>query len=210
LTVGRKRALRSIAGVLLLAWLAGCMGRGLVTQEYVLTAMTANPGDGSDPPATRDVVVGVGPVELPAYLRRPQIMTREARNELRSSEANRWAGELESDVARVVAQNLVLLIPSHSVSTFPWMNPTALDYRVSLRIDRFERGPDGNVALEAGWMLVAGRGAQILTARRSDIRQPTADRGYSAAVNAMSDALAELSREIAIAVRQQAERAAHR
>lgn len=208
--MGRKGALQSITGVLLLALLAGCIGRGLVTQEYVLTAMTANPGDGSHLPATGDVVVGVGPIELPGYLRRPQIMTREARNELRSSDANRWAGELESDVARVLAQNLALLIPSHSVSTFPWMNPTELDYRVSLRIDRFERGPDGNVSLEAGWTVMAGRGAHVLTARRSDIHQPTADRGYSAVVNSMSDALAELSREIATAIRQQAERAAHR
>jgi uncharacterized lipoprotein YmbA len=194
-----------LAAALLLALLAGCIGRGLVTQEYVLTAMTANPGDGTDAPATRDVVVGVGPVELPAYLRRPQIMIREARNELRSSEANRWAGELEADVARVLAQNLALLLPSHRVSTFPWMNPTVLDYRVSLRIDRFERGPDGNVSLQAGWMLVAGKGSDVLTARRSDIDQPTADRSYSAVVNSMSDALAELSREIATAVRRQAE-----
>jgi uncharacterized lipoprotein YmbA len=202
--------LQSIAGVLLLGVLAGCFGRGLATQEYVLTAMTANPGHGSDLLARGDVVVGVGPVELPAYLRRPQIMTREARNELKPSESNRWAGELESDVARTLAQNLALLIPSNNVSTFPWTNPTELDYRVSLRVYRFERGPDGGVSLHAGWTLVAGKGTRVLTARRSDIDQPTADRSYAAVVNSMSDALAELSREIATAIRQQAERDARR
>ncbi len=208
--MGGRGALQSIAGVLLLGVLAGCIGRGLVTQEYVLTAMTANPGHGSDLSARGDVIVGVGPVELPAYLRRPQIMTREARNELRPSEANRWAGELESDVARILAQNLAVLIPSNNVSTFPWINPIELDYRVSVRVDRFERGPDGSVSLHAGWTLVTGKETRVLTARRSDIDQPTADQSYAAVVNSMSDALAELSREIATAIQQEAERAARR
>jgi uncharacterized lipoprotein YmbA len=185
----------------LVALVLGCSARGLTVREYVLTPVRTQ---AAAPAGTRDLVVGVGPVSLPEYLRRPQIVTREGDNLMQPSDVHRWAGDLDGGVARVLAQNLTALIPSHKVSTFPWMNPTELDYRVAVRVAGFERGTDGNVRLEASWTLASGPRGGAITARVSDISQPAGGDDYGTIVNAMSQALGDLSREIATAIRQQA------
>jgi uncharacterized lipoprotein YmbA len=117
---------------------AGCTRRHLVPQEFVLTPMTITAGSAGIP---RNLSVGVGPVDLPAYLRRPQIVTRESENELSTSAAHRWAEDLQTNISRVIAGNLSLLIPTNRVSTFPWLDARELDYRVSVRIEQFPLGP---------------------------------------------------------------------
>ena len=66
--------LRLLAGALLLV-LAAC-GGSPPTQFYTLSGMQLPPGN----PNTRGTVVGVGPVTLPEYLDRPQIVTRTSGN----------------------------------------------------------------------------------------------------------------------------------
>src|SRR5664279_3044471 len=51
-------------------------------------------------------VIAIGPVRIPDYLDRPQIVTRSGKNELKLSEFDRWAGSLESDVNRVLVEDI--------------------------------------------------------------------------------------------------------
>src|SRR5271157_1862130 len=50
-------------------------------------------------------VIAIGPVRIPDYLDRPQIVIRSGKNELKLSEFDRWAGSLESDVSRVLVDD---------------------------------------------------------------------------------------------------------
>ena len=69
--------------------LTGCAGSESV-RYYVLSATPAGPVGA----AVRDIPVGVGPVELPEYLDRPQIVTRTSQNELNVADFDRWAESL--------------------------------------------------------------------------------------------------------------------
>ena len=60
-------------------------------------------------------VVAVGPVAIPDYLDRPQILTRSGPSELQLAEFERWAGSLEKDVSRVLAENLSTLLEKDHV-----------------------------------------------------------------------------------------------
>jgi len=55
---------------------------------YVLTPQATSNVDTKD----FDLVVGVGPVRLVAYLERPQIVARESANQLKVEEFDRWGG----------------------------------------------------------------------------------------------------------------------
>ena len=212
-----RTARRSAPAVVLLAGLAACAGRGIDTREYVLTpvsgprTVSTRPADSGIPPkgpgargdASAELAkfaVGVGPVELPDYLRRPQIVTREG-NRLRPSEAHRWAGDLRANFSSVLAQNLAILIPTSEVPSFPWFDRARVDYQVTVEVFRFERESEGEVSLEAHWLLRSGDDAR---GHRSSVSEPVEGEDYGATVEAMSRALAAMSREIATAIRNDA------
>jgi len=77
---------------------------------YLLPTLT----DVSSPAAMgeRALTIGVGPVTLPPYLDRPQIVTRASRAQLHLAELDQWAASLQDTVARVLAENLSLLMPT--------------------------------------------------------------------------------------------------
>ena len=68
------------------------------TRLYTLTALAR---EGSPQPAGgQGLAIGVGPVELPEYVNRPQIVTGDSGNELRRAEFEQWAEPLETNFTR--------------------------------------------------------------------------------------------------------------
>ena len=189
---------------LLLLAMTACASRGIEVREYVITPMPSDslPDVGSRPAGASELglAIGVGPVELPAYLRRRQIVTRQAGSQLVSSEANSWGEDLESSVARVLAENLSALLPSNRVVTLPWQSAGDLDYLVAVQIQRFERDAENVVHLDARWSLTRAKGRKVVAAQISAIRQTDVVEGYPATVDGMSRAVEQLSREITQAI----------
>lgn len=197
-----RKAVRFAVAALVLVSFAGCAGKGLVVEEYVLTPTEVATGTGDGSLGLDQPALGVGPVELPDYLRRPQIVTRKD-NQLRPSEAHKWGGDLALNFARALAENLSALIPTDRAVTFPWYDPSLLDYRVQVRVTRFEPDSQGEVSLMAQWMLTDGRGGEVFHAGRSSIRQMSEGSDYAAMVEAMSRSVATLARDIAVVIREQ-------
>ena len=79
------------AGVLALA---GCMSVADPTKYYVLSP--TSPRDPTPTSSVSSVAVGVGPVLIPGYLDRVQIVTRDANDEVAVAMYDRWAEPLES------------------------------------------------------------------------------------------------------------------
>ena len=195
-----------IALLLLLATTA-CATRGLEVLEYVLTPMPADSlpavASGGRDAGKLGLAVGVGPVELPSYLRRRAIVTSAGYNRLVASEAHSWGEDLESSVARVTAENLSLLLHSNRVVTLPWLSAGDLQYLVAVQIQRFERDTENVVHLDARWSLTRAKGRNVVAAQASAIRETGVAEGYPATVEGMSRAVAQLSREISQAIQAQ-------
>jgi uncharacterized lipoprotein YmbA len=179
---------------LVLASLLACASEGIHVREYVLSSLAAPASNATSGGPARDLAVG--PVIVPPYLRRSEIVSRVSDNELRASDVDRWGEDLAQGLARVVAENLAMLAPNLRVSAFPWRAGSD-DYRVSIEVRRFEQMPDGAVALEARWELVQGNGASPLAARTASISEQNTGSDAAALVEAMSRAAARLSAEIA-------------
>jgi uncharacterized protein len=193
----------SLAALLLPIWLAACASRPVEIRQYVLTqsASSDSVGTGSSAPSGGAPAIGVGPVRLPPYLRTVQIVTRVGTNELRTADTERWGEDLDRGLARVVAENLSVLVPTTRAVAFPWRDAAPMDYRVSIDVQRFERAPDGAVVLEAHWAVAGGADATPFLRRTSLLREGSEGTDYSAAVSAMSSAAGRLSQEIAAAIR---------
>jgi uncharacterized lipoprotein YmbA len=186
----------------MLTALAGCATTP-PSRFYILDPVETGAAARPAGPAT---AVGVGPVELPKYLDRPQIAMRSGANELFYDETHRWAETLQDNVTAVLAENLARLVPTDRVSVFPWDRTTTVDYQVMAEFSRFDADAGGNVVLHANWKLYREQNREVLAQKKTEITEPVDGTDYSDIVAAQSRALASLSREIAMAIRTAASR----
>ncbi len=178
-------------GLLLTA--PACGWRTAPSQFYALGAMDgpAPPkGDGSGPR------VSVGPVTIPDYLNRPQIVVREGEHRLVLDEYHRWGGSLEEEFLRILSENLGLLLGSEHVRAYSEEFQRS-DYQVSVSLQRFEGLAAGDAVLKASWAILDAASRDLLMTREGFFRKPAARGNYASIVAAQSAALGALSREIA-------------
>jgi len=149
----------------------------------------------SSPPG--GLIVGVGPVRVPDYLDRPQIVTSYG-NEIDVADFDRWAGSIEDDIASVLVEDLSARLPAERFFVTRWPAPhLSLSCRIEVRVERFDGPKQGPVSLRAQWYAFAPDGRLLLN-RSSSISAPVTGGGdYGALVEAMSRALDDLSRGIA-------------
>src|SRR5689334_21055676 len=185
----------ALLGVCLLG-LNGCASSP-PTRFYVLPSMTG--ADAAPPAAPRDLTIGVGPVTLPPYLDRLQIVTRASRARLVLGEFDQWAASLSDSVTRVLAENLSLLISTERVLLHPWDRTAEPDYRVTVEVEQFDAGPNGEVVLAARWQILSANDKELVM-RKARLTATAGRQDYEATVIAMGHTLDALSQDIAAAL----------
>jgi len=148
------------------------------------------------------LAIGVGPVEFPKFLDRPQIVTRKSQNQIQVSEFHRWAGSFPGNFSRVLAKNISILLPTDRVAVYPWGEQFSPTYRIKLDVEQFDGQVGERVVLEVTWMVTDQEGTNQLMVRRSLVEEPVSDETYEALVVAESNALATLSRTIVEEIRR--------
>ncbi len=143
--------------------------------------------------------VYVGPVEVPRYLDRSEVVQRTAPSRLEPEAFHRWAEPLDDAITRLVGEELARRLASDRVVTYPDEPRLAMDYRVSVRLTRLDGRLGGTVDLVAHWSLVAGDSGEVLAFAREDI-SVAAGRTMDEFVAAHARALSELSAAIASAI----------
>lgn len=171
------------------AALAGCAAKTPPARFYLLQAQAlVSVG-------ALAATVGVGPVELPAYLDRPQIVTGGEGSEMHLDEFQRWAEPLRENFAQTLSDDLARLLPASHFLPYPWNRAIVPDYQIGVQVARFHVDRAGQCELEANWSLMRQNRAILLKSFRIEV--PAADSGYEAKVVAQSRALASFGREIA-------------
>jgi uncharacterized lipoprotein YmbA len=196
----RPRTARSLAGAFLL--LAGCTEATEPTRHYIIDAAEQR-GVVRQVSAQEGPIVAIAPVNMPEYLNQNGIVTRNSRNEVTRSELNQWAGPLSEEIARALAENLTVMLPTDRVTLNASRRSVPVDYTIDVEIVQFERDAASNaVNLIARWTVFRGDERNVVSMRRSRYSKPVAGPDYSDTVAAMSDAVAALSDEIATAIAQ--------
>jgi uncharacterized lipoprotein YmbA len=183
---------------------AGCVSlkRTPEAQFFVLRSLAEPPAS----PAGANGRVGVLPVRLPGYLDRAQLVTELDNHRLVIDEYSRWAELLPPAVTRTLVENLAILLPETRVLQYPWRAHETLRCRVAVDLRVLAPQGDGTVRLEGRWALLPEAEERPLVIRPVALRRgplPVGKQGPASgpAVEAMSELLADLSREIAAGVR---------
>jgi len=183
-----------VVGVMMVT---ACGGRTPPAKFYTLQPVEQSSTGKSLP---LNVTLAVGPVAIPEAINRPEIVTRDAGNEISFSEYQRWAGPLEKSIAAVIAQNIGTLLETDRVTPFTRENIFKPTHRVVININRYDSQLAKEFLLKATWSIKNLNSNKLLLIRNSIIREPLASAGYDELVAAQSKALAAMSQEIAAAV----------
>ncbi|MEE9122437.1 MAG: PqiC family protein [Syntrophobacteria bacterium] len=185
--------------------LGGCLGKGTqkATKLYLLEPLSSSMEE-QGAPADEGIVLGVGPIKGRDYLNRPQIVTRTSKNEITIHEFHHWGESLGDNFTVVLAQNLSILLSTDQMFIYPWSRKPPLDFQVVVDIVRF----DGEFGVEASLLAhyyvlkfdEEGTREQMVM-RKSSFSKPIKDDSYEALVSAMSELVADFSREVADEIR---------
>jgi hypothetical protein len=165
------------------------------SRYFVLHATASG---GGPPPG---VSVGLGPVTLPGYVRRPEILTRTSAAELRPTDVERWGEPLVDAVPRVLGRDLAIELGTLDVRPYPWFREDQPDVHVVVDLERFEREGDAAV-VGARYEVRDLRPGGRAVARETEHRAPAASGDAASTVDALSQGLAALARDLAGAVRE--------
>ena len=177
--------------------LNGCTGTSPVSKYYLLSAMSDSADAAADTADSQDLHIGVGPVHLPKYLDRPQIVVRTKGNETRLAQFERWAEPLDVNFSRVLAENLAYLLHTDYLHIHPWTSRVKIDYQVSMHVFRFDVTDGKQAILKANWRILSGTDRSIRVQKNAVIHRTIGSTAYPEAVAALNAALEDLCRDIA-------------
>ena len=190
----------------LAAMLAGCSSVLAPIPDkskfFLLTPIA--PGQAGAPAAqsaSGSLILGLGPIKLPAYLDRTEVVTQVKPNRLEVSEINHWAEPLKSNFTTVLGENLSTLLGTAQIVHFPWYSTTHLDYQLVAEVQRFDSDAQGNARLIAQWTIENPSTKKTLDRGESDLTASGASDADRSAV-ALSRVLADFSRQLATAIGQ--------
>ncbi len=184
---------------------SGC-GGSAVTQYYLLntvppekTAVAVAPKD-EDVNAIEDRSiqrVAIRQLEIPRYLDRPRIVSRDADNHLRIAESHQWGGRLREDIARTLSDDIAERLPSVDLRTAPFPGSMHADASLLIDIRQFELLADGYMHMKVRWHVqLKGKASQsYFNHLTSD--SPIGERDYAAMAASMSRLLARLADQMA-------------
>ena len=180
-----------VIGLTLTAW-AGCASAP--SRFYTLDA--AAPPSGT--PATK-VTVTVGPVAVPSAVDQPQFVVQAGPNRVDVDEFNCWAAPLRDSISRVVASDLASQLGTSDVATNS-LAGFAPDYRVTIDVLRFDSMRGQAVADDAVWTVLRTSNGTVRSGRTA-AQINVQDDSFSSLAAAHSRAFAQVSADIAAAIR---------
>jgi uncharacterized lipoprotein YmbA len=156
--------LLSVFLLVLILMVGSCSPFGTGTQKqtkfYVLSSLRSE--ESPEPPLAvlPDVRLGVGPVRMPLYLDRSDIVTRDSQNQVVIADFAQWAGPLQENFSRVLAENLSVLLATDKVGIFPFARSTETDYNVTVYVTRFDGVLGDKAHLRARWTILDNKRPQ--------------------------------------------------
>ena len=186
------------------AGLTGCFGflkpAKPTARHFVLTSLPA--GSPAAAPGSA-VAVGVGQVKLAAYLFGTSFAVRKGANEMDYLPAAFWSERLDTGLQRVLAANLATLLPTDQIRLSAWQTGD-VSAEVYVAVERFEVDARGQGEVAAWWRILSPGGEKTLKAGecRRTRQGPAPNADPAGAVATLSELAADLSRQVAQAVKE--------
>jgi len=148
----------------------------------------------------KNLRIGVGPLEIPRLLNRPQIVSRKNSAEVIMSEQHQWGGSYKEELIQTLTDNLSSLLKTENIEVHPWKFSFKPAYQVRINIERFDGEVGKSVTLKARWRLL--RSNKEILVKRAVIETAVKGKSYTDYIKAHSQTLATFSQQIAKHIKQ--------
>ena len=179
--------------VVTMVLLAGCSSSADAVRYYLIEPVSvAGATNGGD------MSIEIVDLEIPQYLERLQIASRRPDSQLVFASTHQWGESLRKNLTRALARNLTNLLGTAAIGT-PANRLSSLPvYRLTVYVERFERGADGYVHLLARWQLIHRETSEtIINSSNEYMSERRIDsRDFAGTVFAMSELLGEFSQTV--------------
>ncbi len=175
--------------------LAGCGATSQPSKFYLLNSFSSSENGIAKAPS--GLAIGIGPINIPEYVDRPQIVTRISANGLDLAEFHKWAEPLKDNIPQVLADNMSILMKTDQVASYPWRRTTPIDYQVTIDVTRLDTAPDGEAHLIARWHIFGEDTRTVLDTKKAHFTAPLQGSDYASIVSALNQTIGDLSRGIA-------------
>src|SRR5690606_15662926 len=141
------------AALLALLLLAGCTGLpGSAPTRFYILKPASDLTAGRTIALAEGVSVGVGPVQIPGYADRAQIVTFGARSEIAVHDLGDWAEPLSEPIRRVLASNVAELLGPARAYPYPAdFRPDRGAVQVAINVIDITQLADGQAKLSVRW-----------------------------------------------------------
>ncbi len=180
--------------VVTMVLLAGCSSSADAVRYYLIEPVSmAGASNGGD------MSIEIVDLEIPQYLERLQIASRRPDSQLVFASSHQWGESLRKNLTRALARNLTNLLGTAAIGTPANRLSSLPAYRLTVYVERFERGADGYVHLLARWQLIHRETSDtIINSSNEYMSEHRIDsRDYAGTVFAMSELLGEFSQTVA-------------
>lgn len=194
-----RLAVASVALLLVGLTLTGCATE---PSSFYTLSSTLPGSERSASLSDKGLAVGIGPVRFPAFLDRPQVVSRSGANRLLVDEFHRWGGSLDDDFLRVLGENLAQLLGTSRILVEPAEVRFTLDFRVVADVLSFEGTPGGDAVFRVRWGVLDPNMDQALVVRENSYRRRAENESPEAMIAALSETLSAFSRDLADQLRR--------
>lgn len=176
---------------------AGCF-RDTPIKFYLLNAELSAPAKQNQTPAlSPEPIIGLGPIHIPEYLNRQQMIVGISEYEYRLDENHRWAERLDQNIGRVLEQSLSTQIP-YQIVRHPWPLRQRIDFQASVDILKLHLDNNGYSRMSAHWVIKNRE--KTFSTKIYECKLPVPKDDFDTLVKLQSECVGKLSHEIADAL----------
>jgi len=141
-------------------------------------------------------MIGLGPIRLPEYLDRFQMVVAVSENKYKLIDGHRWAEKLDQNISLALFKTLPSQLGTDRMIRYPWPQRSGVDFQVKIDILELNIDQDGRSQLIAQWS-IKSRDKTILN-KRSTFTAQASTTDIDKMVQAQSECLTKLGQEIAV------------
>ena len=187
--------LKYVTSILFIIFISGCAKNSKPIEYYMLDASV---GLSSNESIENDSgpLIGLGPIRLPEYLDRFQMVVAVSENKYKLIENHRWAEKLDQNVSLALFKSLPAQLGTDRMVRYPWPQRPGVDFQVKIDILEFNIDQTGQSRLVAQWSIKSKD--KTLLNKRSSFTAEASSTDIDKMVEAQSECLTKLGQEIAV------------
>jgi len=140
-------------------------------------------------------MIGLGPIRLPEYLDRFQMVVAVSENKYKLIDDHRWAEKLDQNISLALFKTLPGQLGTDKMIRYPWPQRPGVDFQVKIDILELNVDQNGQSQLVAQWS-IKSKDETILN-KRSTYTAQASTTDIDKMVQAQSECLTKLGQEIA-------------